>query len=140
MKNESELDYDGILKMGSNLVTSYVSQNTDFLDELTLKQWIQENQINEPVFKAMLTKMGVGAKEFQKKMKNMSEGQKKKVLLAKSISENANIYLWDEPFNFVDIPSREQIEKAILQYQPTMIFVEHDETFVNRIATKILKI
>lgn len=64
----------------------------------------------------------------------LSEGQKKKILIAKSISESAHIYIWDEPLNFVDIISREQIEKVILEYNPTMIFVEHDEMFIEKIA------
>ena len=66
----------------------------------------------------------------------MSEGQKKKVLIAKSISESANIYIWDEPLNYIDILTRIQIEEAILKYQPTLIFVEHDDTFVQKVATK----
>ena len=64
----------------------------------------------------------------------LSAGQKKKILIAKSISESAQIYIWDEPLNFVDIISREQIEKVILEYNPTMIFVEHDEMFIEKIA------
>ena len=70
----------------------------------------------------------------------MSEGQKKKVLIAKSISQRANLYIWDEPLNYIDILTRMQIEEAILKYKPTLIFVEHDETFIKKIATKIIHI
>lgn len=70
----------------------------------------------------------------------MSEGQKKKVLIAKSISEQANIYIWDEPLNYIDILTREQIEDAILNYNPTIIFVEHDEKFIEKVATKIINL
>lgn len=73
-----------------------------------------------------------------KDIKQMSEGQKKKVLLAKSISEMANLYIWDEPLNYIDILTRIQIEEAILKYKPTLIFVEHDETFTQKIATKVI--
>ena len=66
--------------------------------------------------------------------------KKKKVLIAKSISESANIYIWDEPLNYIDILTRIQIEEAILKYEPTMIFVEHDETFIKKVATKIVKL
>ena len=84
----------------------------------------------------MLSKMGVLNSEFNKNIENMSEGQKKKVLIAKSISESANIYIWDEPLNYIDILTRIQIEDAILKYKPTIIFVEHDDTFIKNIATK----
>lgn len=86
----------------------------------------------------MLAKMGFSKTDFDTDIKDMSEGQKKKVLIAKSISEQANIYIWDEPLNYIDILTRIQIEEAILKYKPTLIFVEHDETFVNNIANKVI--
>ena len=84
--------------------------------------------------------MGVLNSEFNKNIENMSEGQKKKVLIAKSISESANIYVWDEPLNYIDILTRIQIEEAILKYKPTLIFVEHDDTFIKKVATKIINL
>ena len=70
----------------------------------------------------------------------MSEGQKKKVLIAKSISESAHLYIWDEPLNYIDILTRIQIEEAILKYKPTIIFVEHDDTFIQKVATKVVNL
>ena len=63
-----------------------------------------------------------------------------KVLIARSITESAHIYIWDEPLNYIDILTRIQIEEVILKYKPTIIFVEHDETFVKNIATKIIRL
>ncbi len=94
----------------------------------------------QKIFKAMLSKLGFSKIDFDTNIDKMSEGQKKKVLIAKSISEQANIYIWDEPLNYIDILSRIQIEDAILKYKPTLIFVEHDEAFVERVATKIVYI
>ena len=99
---------------------------------------MQEEIIDESIFKAMLSKMGFSKLDFETSLEQMSEGQKKKVLIAKSISEQANIYIWDEPLNYIDILTREQIEEAILKYEPTLIFVEHDKTFVEKVATKII--
>ena len=62
------------------------------------------------------------------------------VLIAKSITESANIYIWDEPLNYIDILTRIQIEDAILKYKPTLIFVEHDETFIKKVATNIIQL
>ena len=78
--------------------------------------------------------------DFDKNIENYSEGQKKKILLAKSISETANIYIWDEPLNFIDVFSRMQIEKLIEDYNLTMIFVEHDEVFSKKIANKVIEL
>ncbi len=88
----------------------------------------------------MLVKMGLSQSDFDTNIQDMSEGQKKKILIAKSISEQANIYIWDEPLNYIDILTREQIEDAILKYKPTLIFVEHDATFIEKVATKNIKL
>ena len=132
-----EIHYKGVFKVANGLKISYVSQNTESLSG-NLKLFAQENKIDESIFKAMLSKMGFSKTDFDTDIRKMSEGQKKKVLIAKSISEQANIYIWDEPLNYIDILTRIQIEDAILKYKPTLIFVEHDEIFIKKIATKII--
>ena len=134
-----EIQYTGEFKKISNLKISYVSQDTEYLNG-NLKSFAQENKIDESIFKAMLVKMGLTKYDFDTNIQDMSEGQKKKVLIAKSISEQANIYIWDEPLNYIDILTREQIEDAILNYNITIIFVEHDETFIEKVATKIINL
>ena len=157
----NDIKYDGNIKIANDLKISYVSQSTENLtgtlksilmndDKGTLKSILMDNDkgilksistdddVDESIFKAMLVKMGVPNKEFDKDIKQMSEGQKKKVLIAKSISQRANLYIWDEPLNYIDILTRMQIEEAILKYKPTLIFVEHDETFIKKIATKTI--
>ena len=78
--------------------------------------------------------------QFEKRIEDVSEGQKKKVLIAKSLCEQAHLYVWDEPLNYIDLYSRIQIEKLIQTFSPTMIFVEHDLAFRNAIATKTVEI
>jgi len=134
-----EIDYVGEIKVANNLTISYVSQNTEDLKG-SLKEFMVQNRIQESIFKAMLSKMGVSSFEFDKRIEEMSEGQKKKILIAKSISESANLYIWDEPLNYVDILTRIQIEEAILAYKPTMVFVEHDEAFIRKVATKVIEL
>jgi lincosamide and streptogramin A transport system ATP-binding/permease protein len=73
-------------------------------------------------------------------MEDFSGGQKKKVLIAKSLCEQAHLYIWDEPLNYIDIFSRMQIEQLIMQFEPTMLIVEHDKSFVEKIATKVVEI
>ena len=134
-----ELQYNGNFKIINDLKISYVSQSTDNLKG-KLKLFAKENNVDESIFKAMLIKMGLSQNDFDTNIQDMSEGQKKKILIAKSISEQANIYVWDEPLNYIDIITREQIEDTILKYNPTIIFVEHDERFIEKIATKIIKL
>ena len=134
-----ELQYNGELKIANDLKISYVSQSTEHLKG-NLKTFAQENKIDESIFKAMLSKMGFSKSDFDTHIPEMSEGQKRKVLIAKSISEQANIYVWDEPLNYIDILTRIQIENTILKYKPTLVFVEHDQTFIKKVATKIINL
>ena len=57
-------------------------------------------------------------------------------LLAASLCRSAHLYVWDEPLNFVDLFSRIQMEELLLEYRPTLLFVEHDEAFRERVATR----
>ncbi|HFR3703140.1 TPA: ATP-binding cassette domain-containing protein, partial [Streptococcus suis] len=84
----------------------------------------------------ILRKLDFNREQFDKNMVDFSAGQKKKVLIAKSLCESAHLYIWDEPLNYIDIFSRIQIEKMILEYCPTLLFVEHDDVFCNNICTK----
>ena len=121
--------------MMNNLKISYISQDTTDLKG-SLKKYIDNNEIDEVLFKAILRKLDFERNQFDKDLSSYSEGQKKKVLIAKSLCDNANIYIWDEPLNYIDIFSRIQIENLLLKYKPTMIFVEHDESFAGKIGTK----
>ncbi len=123
----------------SNLKISYVSQDTSHLTG-NLSDFAKSENIDESLFKTILRKLDFSRTQFEKYISDFSGGQKKKVLIAKSLCEQAHLYLWDEPLNFIDILSRIQIEDLILKFKPTILFVEHDKTFSEKIATKILKI
>ena len=88
--------------------------------------------------KAVLRQMDFERTQFEKNMDHYSEGQKKKVLIAGSLLQQAHLYIWDEPLNYIDVFSRMQIEKLILTYKPTMLIVEHDRRFGKKVATKTI--
>ena len=131
------IGYRGRLSMGSGILLSYVPQDTAGLKG-SLSEFAKSSAIDESLFKAILRKMDFPRVQFEKKMEDFSAGQKKKVLIAKSLCEKAHLYVWDEPLNYIDIYSRVQIEKLIEEFSPTMIFVEHDSGFRDAIATKAI--
>ena len=134
-----KIEHTGNVNIGSGLIISYVPQDTSQLKG-SLSDFAKESGIDESLFKAMLRKLDFERVQFEKDMSALSGGQKKKVLIAKSICDRAHIYIWDEPLNFIDIYSRIQIEQLIKEFSPTMIFVEHDEVFRQTIATQIIKL
>ncbi|HCC34516.1 MAG TPA: Lsa family ABC-F type ribosomal protection protein, partial [Ruminococcaceae bacterium] len=78
--------------------------------------------------------------QLEKDMRNFSGGQKKKALIARSLCEQAHLLVWDEPLNFIDVISRMQIEELILEYKPTILFVEHDSAFCENVATRKIQL
>ncbi len=133
------ISHSGVVHVGSGLKISYVPQDTGFLRG-NLKDYAQANHLDESLFKAILRKLDFARVQFEKDMESFSAGQKKKVLIAQSLCESAHLYIWDEPLNYIDVISRMQIESLILDYQPTMLFVEHDRAFIQHVATDIVEL
>lgn len=132
-----EIAYTGILRKNNNLKISYIPQGTSALQG-SLTDYVAYHNIDESLFKAILRKLDFHRDHFQQRLETFSEGQKKKVLIAKSLSEPAHLYIWDEPLNYIDVFSRMQIETLLTEYHPTILFVEHDDAFCNNIANKII--
>ena len=125
----------GRIHTASGLVISYVSQDTSWLSG-SVSRFTEQYGLDATLFRAILRKLDFSRDHFSKEMQFYSEGQKKKVLLAKSLCEQAHLYIWDEPLNFIDVFSRMQIEELIMSHGLTMIFVEHDQAFREKVATK----
>lgn len=133
------LAFTGTFRKGSQLKVSYVSQDTSQLQG-NLSDYARRHDIDESLFKAILRKLDFSRLQFEKDMASFSGGQKKKVLIARSLCERAHLHIWDEPLNFIDVISRMQIEELLLEHSPTLLFVEHDSEFCNNIATQFVEL
>lgn len=133
------IEHTGTIQLASNLIISYVPQDTSHLSG-TLSQFAKDNNIDESLFKTILRKLDFQRIQFEKEIQDYSAGQKKKVLLARSLCQKAHLYIWDEPLNYIDIFSRIQIEQLIEKFSPTLLFIEHDLTFRKKIATNVVHI
>ena len=129
----------GNFSMPSDLKISYVPQDTSELRG-SLASFIQAGNIDKTLFLTILRKMDFSRELFEKPMESYSSGQKKKVLLAGSLSESAHLYIWDEPLNYIDIFSRMQLEAFIKKVQPTMLIVEHDRKFVENVVNSVISV
>lgn len=132
-------DFTGRLTKSPQLKISYVPQTTAGISG-DLKDYAREKGIDESLFKAILRKLDFSREQFEKDISDFSEGQKKKVLIARSLCEKAHLYVWDEPLNYIDVLSRIQIERLLLGGGMTMIFVEHDAAFCQNVATKTVRL
>ncbi len=132
-----EVPHAGTLFRASGLKISYVPQRADHLEGNPVA-WAEGQGIDLTQFLTILRKLDFSRELFSRNMSEYSAGQQKKVLLAASLCQSAHLYLWDEPLNYIDLFSRMQIEELLLQYRPTLLFVEHDRVFRERIATETI--
>ena len=133
------IPHTGEVWLGNGLKISYVSQDISGLRG-KLTDFARESGIDESLFLAMLAKLDVPKAQMEKDMSALSAGQKKKVLLARSICQPTHLHIWDEPMNYIDVISRMQIEAVLKEYQPTILFVEHDKAFCDNVATKVVEL
>lgn len=138
-ESHAGLFISGDLDAASGMRISYVSQDTSLLRG-SLRKYCKEKGLSESLFLAVLRQLDLGREQFSKNMEDFSEGQKKKVLIAASLVTPAHLYIWDEPLNFIDVFSRMQIENLILQYKPTMLLVEHDIRFREKVASEVIPV
>ena len=138
-ENKTILKETGNLQIAAGLVVSYINQDTSFLKG-SIKEYCKECNLDESLFCSLLRQLDMERNQFSKNIEDFSEGQKKKVLLASSLLTPAHLYIWDEPLNYIDVFSRMQIEKLLLEYKPTMLLVEHDTCFREKIATSIINL
>lgn len=139
MQKEGQAEiWSGELWMGAGLRISYVSQDTTRLRG-NIREFCSGRGLDESLFCALLRKLDLDRVQFAKNMEDFSEGQKKKVLIAESLMTPAHLYIWDEPLNYIDVFSRMQIEELLLEYRPTMVLVDHDVRFRQKIATRLIE-
>ena len=129
------ISHAGTFTLSSGVIVSYVPQTQENVRG-TVSAFAAEHGVNETLLRAILHKTGLNESDCEQDLSAFSRGQKKKLFLAKSLCEQAHLYLWDEPLDFLDVFARMQIEKLLLQFCPTMLFVEHDEAFRNAVATQ----
>ena len=134
-----DIPHTGEVYIAGGLKISYISQDTSRLKG-DLASFAERRGLDDALFRTVLKKLGLERVQFEKRIEDYSEGQKKKVLLASSLCEPAHLFLWDEPLNFIDIFSRIQLEELLLSARPTMLFVEHDRAFREKTATRIVEI
>ncbi len=122
---------DCILTNG--LKVSYLPQ--DFTEYTgTIKEFAEKQKISYEELLNNLKKMGFPRSSFSTPIEEMSMGQQKRVALAKSLVEPANLYLWDEPANYLDVFNQDQLINLLKKNKPAMLLIEHDQYFIDQVA------
>ena len=113
---------------------SGLNDNNSIIDELrNFLPAETENHLRSLAGRFLFTK-----DEVFKKIKNLSGGERARLLLAKLSSNPKNLLIMDEPTNHLDIETIEVLEKALLEFEGTLIIVSHDRYFLDKVINKLL--
>lgn len=130
------------IKLGVNTVVGYIPQEIRFdSEELSIYEYTRSFFVgDESKLRSKLNQFYFGEESIDKKLKNLSGGEKVRIKLLELILLNANFLILDEPTNHIDIDTREILENALIDYDGTILFVSHDRYFINKIANKVIVI
>lgn len=127
----------GQISLGTPAVST-VRQN--YHNHGTLAQFAAQNSLPYDELLNILRKLGLARATFTVPIEQMSMGQQKKVELARSLLTPAEFYIWDEPLNYLDTYNQQQLITLIKEYRPTLLFVEHDQHFIDAVASRVITI
>lgn len=141
---KEEPDEGSAAIVGQNIVMSYFEQNqADALDlSKTVVETVQAKSNGQSYneLRALLGQFLFKGDAVEKKVENLSGGEKARLSLCCMMLEPANLLILDEPTNHLDIPAKEMLEEALQHFQGTVIVISHDRYFISRVATTIVAI
>ncbi|MFC3226285.1 energy-dependent translational throttle protein EttA [Marinibaculum pumilum] len=135
----------GALRVGDTVKMGYVDQSRDALDgnrtvweEISDKQDVIQLGKREVQSRAYCAAFNFKGADQQKKVGQLSGGERNRVHLAKMLKSGANLLLLDEPTNDLDVDTLRALEEALLDFAGCAIVISHDRWFLDRIATHML--
>lgn len=134
-------EIDGRVVWGTKTNVGYYSQTLDDLHDGNAvhaeMRRVAPNVENVEI-RSFLARFLFFGEDVEKKVRDLSGGEKGRLALAKLIYSQKNVLVLDEPTNHLDIPAREALEAALDEYPGTIVTVSHDRFFLDKIATQML--
>lgn len=139
--NTQDLEVSGNIKVGPSVKIGYLPQIINFSNHnLSLLEYFKnEIGVNEQIARQILAGFQFYKDDVNKKVKNLSGGEKIRVKLAELLQQQINTLIFDEPTNHIDIPTKEILEQALENFNGTLIFISHDRYFINKFADKTIE-
>ena len=133
----------GNIQYGSKVSLGYYDQKqAEFESSKTIlnELWDEYPLMKEAEVRTVLGRFLFRGDDVLKIVRDLSGGEKARLQLAKLMLEKNNLLILDEPTNHLDITSKQVLEKALENYEGTILFVSHDRYFINKIANKVFDI
>jgi ATPase subunit of ABC transporter with duplicated ATPase domains len=135
----------GELRLGDTVKLAYVDQSRDDLDpKKTVWEEVSGGHDNMMVgdfvlnSRAYVSRFNFKGSDQQKRVGDLSGGERNRLHMAKLISTGGNLLLLDEPTNDLDVETLRALEEALLEFPGCAVVISHDRWFLDRIATHIL--
>src|ERR687897_7252 len=130
----------GLVQLGDNVSPAYQDQQLARLDDAktVLQEAMDATGFDAPEARDLLGAFLFSGDDVFKKVSALSGGERNRLSLAEIVVSGANLLLLDEPTNNLDIPAREALEEALLEYRGTMLFISHDRYFLRKLATRVV--
>ena len=133
---------EGLLERGHHLAFGYLDQQAGGLssDRTVLEEvWERRRRMNEVDVRGVLGRfLFTGDEAVEKRMCDLSGGERTRVALACLMVDQPNVLVMDEPTNHLDIAARVALESALHEYAGTLVVVSHDRYFLNRVVSKLI--
>ncbi len=136
---------NGTLKWSENAKIGYLAQDVsnDFATPMNLFDWMSQWRTpkhDDLAVRAILGRLLFSADDIVKDVRVCSGGEKNRLLFGKLMMQDINVLVMDEPTNHMDMEAIEALNKALKDFDGTLIFVSHDREFVSTLATSIIEI
>ena len=133
----------GTVKLGSVKMGYFAQQSLDLLDNsLTIYEQVDQQFHLESIGakRALLGAFGFSGDDHEKRVANLSGGEKSRLVLALMLFDPPNFLVLDEPTNHLDLDTKEMLVKTLSTFEGTMLFVSHDRTFLRGLANRVLDV
>ena len=135
-------DFCGDIKINPSVKIGYIPQEIKFNNEsdTVLEYFLENHSGSETEVRTFLAKYMFYGENVFKRLKELSGGERVRLLIAKLVIKQTNFLILDEPTNHLDISTRELLEENLKEYKGTILFVSHDRYFANKIAERKINI
>ncbi len=140
---QDKVSHDGVIKWSPNVVISYYDQEMSTLEEnntVIEELWRRFPRWPEFQVRSVLGRVLLTGENVFKKVGVLSGGEKAKLMFAILMSQRPNVLILDEPTNHLDLNTKEVLEKALCDFEGSILLVSHDRYLLNRVPTKIVEI
>ncbi|MCI1890984.1 MAG: ATP-binding cassette domain-containing protein [Schleiferilactobacillus harbinensis] len=130
------IDVSGSFQVPQGVTFSYLPQT--FADPDKLMTVVGPDALKDQMILYWLHKMGMPRPRFLVPVQKWSMGEKKKLLLAYALQRPGNVLIWDEPTNYLDVDTRDQLLAGVQKSDATMIIIDHDRQFTDAVCNRQL--